>query len=192
MNNIVPLRKQNTTALEEDGNKEKSTIQDTQADSELTLSDALNLTISKSLVPILESFVESFSQKFSTLLGEFKQGMQDDKIKNTPKENDENVDNTEKGMDNIDMNDTNEKLNSIEKENIEIKADIKTLQRANTDIKGIMIGIGAILLAAMTFSYICMHDQMNANTETIKTSLNAINQRLDDQYKYIDAKTGKH
>lgn len=90
--------------------------------------------------------------------------------------------------DNVNMNDIDKKLTNLEKDTLFLKKDIEWLSKT---VLPAIIGLGAILLTAMIFGFTSQTTQQNANMDSINKSIQAINQRLDDQYKYIDAKTEK-
>ncbi len=90
--------------------------------------------------------------------------------------------------DNIIMNEINEILEKIKNDNISLKKDIEWISKT---VLPAIIGLGAILLTAMIFGFSSQATQMSTNMDSINKSIQSINQRLDDQYRYIDAKTQK-
>ncbi|MEI8390170.1 MAG: hypothetical protein WCG23_09850 [bacterium] len=87
--------------------------------------------------------------------------------------------------DNNIMNDIYDKLDKIEKENIEIKKDVEWISRT---VLPTVIAVGAILLTALIFGYDSLNNNVSSYNSNVNTKFEMINQRFTDQERYNDQK----
>ncbi|MFW6270278.1 MAG: hypothetical protein ACOC4G_09380, partial [Bacillota bacterium] len=110
-----------------------------------------------------------------------------DQYNEIKKEEGDNIKQTINKADKDDMDRQNfknieDKLDAIEKENIAIKKDAEAITKY---VLPAVIGVGAILLAAIIFGYDSMSTKVESQFNQINTSINKnmdlINQKLDSQ-----------
>lgn len=147
----------------------------------------------KDVIQGLYSTITSFNARlmdFKTEINEKVDSIKDEiiktidyKLKKQSKENHNEAKETTNIGDNDSMNNEIKKtLNDIEKENIEIKNDIKWISKiVFPAVIATVVGVGAILLAVIIFGY----DSLNNN---INSKFDQINTKFEYFEKYADQK----